>query len=88
MIAAIVVVGLVACVIVVAVVLLLRSRRNSPRPQQTAAAAAEIPVYSTSFSVSNNNASDSSGFRASRNVDEVGDDDVENTYEETVDTNY
>jgi len=78
-------------VIVVAVVLLLRSRRNSPRPQQTAAAAAaaaEIPVYSTSFSVSNNNASDSSGFRASRNVDEVGDDDVENTYEETVDTNY
>ena len=45
-------------------------------------------MYSTSFGVSNNSASDSSGFQASRNADEVGDDDIENTYEEPFDTNY
>jgi len=72
-------------VIIVALVLLLRSRRNSSRRQKTAAV---FPMYSTSFGVNNNSAENSSGFQASRDVHEVGDDDIENTYEEPFDTNY
>ena len=45
-------------------------------------------MYSTSFRVSNNSAENSSGFQASRGVHEVGDDDIEKTYEEPFDTNY